>query len=182
MNESIHSIYAYEPSEKIFSFLKKNLDGLSKAHVYNSGIGAVAEQAKFYVDDRHPSSSSLVKDALPEEFYIVEEQLVDIKEASNESKKWTDEGTEIFYKSDTQGYDITIAANLGISLFEKVAGAIIEIYPKLEEQQKNMNEFMEIFNSFENRGVFENPKHKLSQQDFSDLVRSGKGFDLLLWR
>ncbi len=180
MGREIESVHAYEPNKGIFHILEANLNNISHASLHNSGLGETDATAKLFVDGRHPSSSSLLSEAVPDDFYQVVEQNVDVQDVKQASECWLRDECKIFYKSDTQGYDELIAARLGVDFFKNVAGAIIEVFPSNEDREID-EKFIEIIEDFKFRADLLFPDNLMSSQHVIKYIKSGVGFDLILW-
>lgn len=185
--KKIDALYAYEPDKEIYSLMCMNLADVNSVKTQNSGIAETRGTYEFFVDHSQPSSSSLKRASLPDKFYNVEKVEVEMLSAREESEEWLKTSssasrTILFYKSDTQGYDLRIAGSLGVSFFEKVSVAIIEVFPFSQENPMELESFYPILESFPQKAVLEDPSNKLSDQQAAGLIESGAGFDLLLWR
>lgn len=181
--DRLDSIYVYEPDPAIFPILENNLQGIKKVNLFNAGIGDVSGNLDFYIDSDQPSSSSLLQTSLPKKYYNVKKTTVEIFSADNESKKWLQNDGLLFYKSDTQGYDLNIAIALGVEFFLKVHAGIIEIFPYSSDKEiSNINIFSAIIDSFPYKAALDNPNKKLTTEETVAKIYSGNGFDLIFWR
>lgn len=175
-------LYAYEPDPAIFPVLKQNLSKIENVKLINSGIGDKAGELDFFIDTKHPSSSSLLKSSLPEEFYNVNKTTVNVLEANEEAIKWMSHNGVLLYKSDTQGYDLNIAVALGVTFFEKIDAALIEIFPYSDYMDSLLDKFKLIVDLFPNKASLQNPNKLLNTEQTLMEIKSGVGFDLILWR
>lgn len=175
----VDSIYSYEPDPTIFSLLEMNCPH-RKVSSFMAALGDNTGTTKLWVDEKHPSSSSLLRSSLPDEFYSSKSKTIDIMDAKLESIKWTSSSNYLFYKSDTQGYDEQIAIRLGNEFFEGCTGAVLEIFPG--EKSYKIEEFMDAIRSFTHKSTMHERTVCLSDDDLVHMIKAGKGFDLALWR
>lgn len=182
-NKKLVSIHAYEPDPEIFLLLQKNLPKNNKVNLVNSAIGDKNETGDFFIDQNHPSSSSLLASSLPKKYYNAHKTTVEILSAKLESKKWLSKDSLIFYKSDTQGYDQTIAATLGIDFFKNVDAALIEVffsYSKIEP--KTLKSFRLILDLFPYKASLSQLEKLLTTEQIITRILSNEDFDLALWK
>jgi len=180
--DQITLLYAYEPDKNIARICDYNLAGWSDdVKVHAVGLGENAGEATFYFDEKHPSSSSLDKEALPDEFYSVDQTEVDILSAASESEKWLSfgDGRRILYKSDTQGFDEKIFLNLDNKVYDKIAAGLLEIFPRDRKEEDVVN-LLSVLKRYDRLFILRhgNTKALISLDELRNELLSSSGFDI----
>jgi len=155
---AIGSLYAYEPHPGNFSLLERNLRGISRAKLHNVGLGRATSVLEFFIDPDNSGNYSLHVQAMPAQFDRVS---VQIRRAADEEAKWLQHDAPIFYKSDTQGHDETIATSLSPEFWSRVRGAIFELW-RIPGKEFDAQQFARILDGFDNKVFEKNPGHKIT--------------------
>jgi FkbM family methyltransferase len=145
---SIAKAYVYEPDEQNFSNLLHNLQPwLDRVEFFNIALDRATGTAEFFHDHDNCGNYSLLRSAM-EQSQFSKTKVYTIN-ASVESCRWLD-GRPLIYKSDTQGYDETIATLVEPRIWDHVFAAILEIW-RIEKPLYDVEAFRKILSRFECR-------------------------------
>ena len=188
---NIRQVHCYEPNPLNFKLLTRNLGGVGRVALNNYGLSDTEGVFEFYLDPDNAGNYSLNRNAMPEGYRTTE---VSIRRADAERDKWgagigsTEDGIAqdspgILYKSDTQGFDETIACALDLDFWRRVRVGIFELW-RLPGKNYDRDRFAQILDSFPYRIFEKHPDRNLSA---SEVIRYLDGVDmefddLYVWR
>jgi FkbM family methyltransferase len=180
LSPAIASLYAYEPHPVNFSLLTRNLQGIDRVQLSNFGLGNVTSTLDLYADSKNAGNYSLHLDAMPPSFSKLS---VNIVRASDEEPKWLQHGIPIIYKSDTQGFDETIATSLSADFWSNVRGGIFELW-RIEGKEYDKESFARILDRFANKVFEKHPNQNVTSAAIMRYLDSvdHQFDDLLFWR
>jgi hypothetical protein len=131
------------------------------ARLNNFGLGRETSVLSLYLDPDNCGNYSLNENAMPAHF---ERTTADIVEAGLEERKWLEHGTPIFYKSDTQGFDETIATSSSGAFWDRVCGGIFELW-RIPGKAYDVDEFARIIDRFPNKVFYKAPHVNVSSRE-----------------
>lgn len=180
LSPGIAALHAYEPHPGNFDLLCRNLEGMERARLNNFGLGNATSTLNFYLDPDNAGNYSLNVNAMPTRF---ERTSVAIVRAADEEDKWLAHEQPIFYKSDTQGFDETIATSLSSDFWNNVCGGVLELW-RIPGKEYDVDKFARIIDRFDNKVFESKPKSNVSSLEIMEYLRSSdhQFDDLLFWR
>ena len=180
--DQIADIYVYEPDRENFKYLTRNLQAYAKPKKRNYALGARDETVEFYRDWSNSGNYSLIKSAMPLDNSF-DKTTIDVRAARQESKEWLSSGLPIFYKSDTQGHDETIATSADFEVWRSVFAAIFELW-RIDKPEFSLDAFRLIMDQFSNRTFLQEPGRMLTTDEVMAYIqgRDGQYRDLGLWK
>lgn len=192
----IESIYCYEPDKYNFNLLKKNLDtnifNNKNYHLVNAAVGAETKEENIFMNVHNSGDYSLLKtvETVRNKNINYLKKKIQLISIIDECEKWQKNQSKIIWKSDTQGYDETLATMLPISFWKKnVKGAVLEIL-RVKGKKFDINKFIAILECFKYKAFINNPKQLISANDVLNFLLSsnnleffndGEFTDLILW-
>jgi FkbM family methyltransferase len=180
-SKNIKQAFLYEPHPENFEFLKRNLTRWEiSPNLINAAISDMAGTLDFYEDPTNCGNYSLNVAAMPE----VRGQIqVTVIQAQIEEEKWLTSGMPIFYKSDTQGFDEKIAANLSLKFWGEVRCAAFELW-RINKPEFDIQKFAAVLDSFPYMVFESNPNTLVKAHDVLTYINGTdrKYDDLLCWR
>jgi FkbM family methyltransferase len=180
LTSKVSRLYAYEPHPSNFSLLTRNLSGIEKAQLCNFGLGQTTATASFFLDGDNAGNYSLNVNAMTDNFATT---TISIVAAAEEEDKWLRHQKPIFYKSDTQGSDETIATSLSDNFWDNVNGAIFELW-RIPGKDFDADRLAQILDRFANKVFDKQPGSNVSSSQVIQYLQStDRQFDdLLVWR
>ncbi len=183
-DNKINQVFCYEPSIENFIILNRNLSFSDKVKSFHYGLGNKSEEINLYKDPYNIGNySTMNSDQLfgylsteegvkYEGKNKVEQELIKIESIQKESKKWIESGNNIFFKSDTQGNDISIATSLPLEIWNNnIFACVMEIIP-LANNIFSLYRFSKILDLFERKAFVSNPQRPLSTDEIIDYIES----------
>lgn len=179
--DQISDVYLYEPDPENFGFLKRNLQAFPNLKRYNFALGVRSESVEFYRDSSNSGNYSLIKSAMPQD--NVEKIEVEVRSAKSTSEEWVSSGLPIFYKSDTQGHDETIATSVSSAIWPSVFAGIFELW-QIDKPEFSLDVFGAIIDQFPNKKFLQEPHRMVTTKEVMDFIggRAGHYRDLGVWR
>lgn len=176
----IATLYAYEPHTTNFALLCRNLSGIQRACLNSFALGHATSTGHLYLDPDNAGNYSFNVNAMPKSFGSTSVQVV---RAGDEERKWLAHGKKIFYKSDTQGADESIATSLSREFWKNVCGGIFELW-RIPGKEYDADKFREILDSFPNKVFDKRPQQRISSSEIIKYLGSSdhQFDDLLFWR
>lgn len=178
---NVQKVFTYEPHPQNYYLLERNLAGIDKIVKRNIGLSVDAGRLSFYIDPNNVGNYSLNRNAMPPDYQTIS---VDIGRGGEESEKWLDSWHGRFiYKSDTQGFDETIATSFDFDFWHRVRCGTFEMW-KIEGKSFDVDKFVRILDIFPNK-VFESDKSRnLSSKEIIGFLGAPESAtdDLLFWR
>jgi len=180
LTSKVSRLYAYEPHPSNFSLLTRNFSGIEKAQLCNFGLGQATATASFFLDSDNAGNYSLNVNAMTDNFATT---TISIVAAAEEEDKWLRHPKPIFYKSDTQGSDETIATSLSDNFWDNVSGAIFELW-RIPGKEFDADRLAQILDRFGNKVFDKQPGSNVSSSQVIQYLQStDRQFDdLLVWR
>lgn len=178
---NIKHAFLYEPNLENFAYLQRNIEGWNTDLVLiNAAISSHDGSMPLYEDPNNCGNYSLNISAMPEQFTISEVKVIS---AFNEQLKWLATSCPIFYKSDTQGYDETIAVSFSLDFWHHVHCASFELW-RIDKPVFDQHKFSAILDSFPYKVFDSNHEEPLHTEDIMQFLncRDGLFNDLLCWR
>jgi FkbM family methyltransferase len=180
--DQIEDVFAYEPDPENFKYLSRNLQAYPKLKARNYALGAHDESMEFYRDWSNSGNYSLIKAAMPQDNSF-DKITIDVKTARTESRQWLSSGLPIFYKSDTQGHDETIATAADPELWNSVFAGIFELW-RIDKPDFSVPVFRAILDQFPQKEFLQERGRMLTTEDVISYVqgRDGQFRDLAVWK
>lgn len=169
----VKKIYCFEPDEKNFNCLKKNLHGYKNVELFNYGLGKRNITRKLYVNPHNSGDSTFITKRKNFTISIIKNINSFLK------KKISKNNDPIIYKSDTQGMDEEIFLAINEEYRNKIKIAIIEI-----SNFKYINQNQELFfNKIKKFKIFrDNKLNKITIEKIKSKIRNKEEFDLFMTR
>jgi FkbM family methyltransferase len=179
--DRIEDVFLYEPDPDNFKYMSRNLQAYTKAKRRNYALGARNEHLEFYRDWSNSGNYSLIKSAMPEDAAF-DKITIEVRDAKAECKDWLSPGLPIFYKSDTQGHDETIAASADPKIWKSVFAGIFELW-RIDKPAFSLEAFRTILDQFPNKKFLQEPD-MLTTEDVMTYIqgRDGHYRDLGFWK
>ena len=168
----LKSIFCFEPNERNFSCLKKNVGIYKNVKLYNYGLGLKNTKKKLYSEKMNFGDCSFKKKT--KNF-----QLSKIKNINTFFKKNIKEleNVNLIYKSDTQGMDEIIFLSIKTDYLDKIKIASLEI-TNHEYLKKNKKKFFQILQKY--KVIKDNNLNNLTTQQIKKNIDNSKEFQILL--
>jgi FkbM family methyltransferase len=179
--EQITRVHCYEPDPLNFRLLSRNLGGLGRVTLNNFGLSDEEGEFDLHRDPDNAGNSSLNAQAMPPRYHSTR---VAIRKAASEMPRWlAPDDNAILYKSDTQGFDETIACALDTDFWQRVKVGIFELW-RLPGKRYDRDRFAKLLDAFPNRMLEQAPQAMLStRQVLQYLESTDRAFDdLYVWR
>ena len=138
-------LYAYEPNPTNYRHLCFNLSCFGNIFLNNFALAGVSGEIDFYLDPRNSGNYSLNKAAMPPDYVTTRVAAVS---AAMEAEKWVAEGQAIFYKSDTQGFDESIATHISYETWDQVYAGFFELWRIKKPADVKWEKFRAILDRF----------------------------------
>ena len=169
----VKKIYCFEPDEKNFNCLKKNLHGYKNVELFNYALGKRNITRKLYVNPYNSGDSTFITKRKNFTISIIKNINSFLK------KKISKNSDPIIYKSDTQGMDEEIFLAINEEYRNKIKIAIIEI-----SNFKYINQNQELFfNKIKKFKIFrDNKLNKITIEKIKSKIRNKEEFDLFMTR
>ncbi|MGA3303295.1 MAG: FkbM family methyltransferase [Methylovirgula sp.] len=180
--DQIQDVYLYEPDPDNFKYMSRNLQAYAKAKRRNYALGSRNENVEFYRDWSNSGNYSLMKSAMPADAAF-DKIAIEVRNAKAECKDWLSSDLPIFYKSDTQGHDETIATATDPAIWKSVFAGIFELW-RIEKPEFPLPAFRAIMDQFPNKKFLQEPDHMLTTDDIMTYIqgRDGHYRDLGVWK
>ena len=175
LNLNISRYYCFEPDYKCFAILKKNVEN-KNVDFFNFGLGIKNSKYKFYSNPLNRTDNSIfLKNYNYSEIDVID---VDIKNTNEVLSNIINKNNirNIIYKSDTQGLDEEIFANLDNSIIDKINLLIIEIY-NFDYAIKNIELLLSKLKKFST--FFNEDGSVLNYNDLEKIFMKKKEFNLM---
>lgn len=179
----VHSVWCYEPDPTNFELLNRNLTAASGLHAIEAGLSKHEQRVPLYEDLGNSGNYSVYKAMMPAgESAVLDVALLSVEQ---QARLWLEADLPVYYKSDTQGHDMVIAAAIGGDFWRQVSGAILELCP-VGERDYETDAFRAVLDVFPYRVYADRPQLQVPAADvmtfLQDAQNRGVDKDLLLWR
>lgn len=176
----IRSVHCYEPHPLNFRLLQRNLEGLARVKLHPYGLSDQQGVYPLHLDPENAGNYSLIANAVPMQHPSIQ---VRVQDAGRECDRWLADGRAILYKSDTQGFDETIACALAPDFWRQVKVAVFELW-RLPGKQRDPQRFAQLLDTFPHRMFEKAPQTRLSTAEVLAYLDSTDGAfdDLYAWR
>ncbi len=183
VGECVHSVWCYEPDPTNFEILNRNLAALPCLHAIEAGLSEREHRVPLYEDPRNSGNYSLYAAMMPvPDVGVVDVAILSVRE---QARLWLEPDLPVYYKSDTQGHDMTIAAAIGGDFWSRVSCAMLELCP-VEEPDYDPDGFRSVVEAFPHRAYADSPQLPVTAADVMAFLLDGNNRgvdkDLLLWR
>jgi FkbM family methyltransferase len=180
IQKNIKNAYVYEPHPGNFDLLQRNLREIKKIHFNNAGLGPSNATMAFYLDPNNAGNYSLNSHAMSEEYATIS---VDILQANSEKDKWLQTNEPIIYKSDTQGFDESIATSYDLAFWDHVRCGCMELW-KIEGKKYDKDKFMHIMEKFTHKVFADKPTQPLTSSALAEYLNGADRHseDVLFWK
>jgi FkbM family methyltransferase len=138
-------LYAYEPNPTNYRHLCFNLSCFGNISLNNFALAGAGGDMEFYLDPRNAGNYSLNQAAMPSDFTITRVAAVS---AATEAERWAAEGQPIFYKSDTQGFDESIATHISYEIWDQIYAGFFELWRIKKPADVKWEKFRAILDRF----------------------------------
>jgi len=168
--DKINKIFLYEPDLVNFDLLIKNIPSNKNTVFENAGLSSLEKaKEKLFKDPNNCGNYSLYENAM----FSSNTEYVNVlmKSAQKESQKWLTTDLPLFYKSDTQGHDITIASALNLEVWKNIKCAMLELWP-FEKINYDLEKFAEILNLFPYKVFSDAPQKLISVNDIMEFINN----------
>lgn len=183
VKNKIKQAYCYEPDLVNFRYLQKNLKHFPHVVLKPVGLSNIDAKAELFIDPLNSGNYSIYSESVPGE--DINKQEITLLSAVSQKDEWLSADLPLFYKSDTQGHDLTIATALGVEFWDSVNCAILELYP-LKQEIFNQEMLVDILQKFKYKALASNPQKLIETNEVIEFLKDSKNFraseDLLLWR
>ena len=179
--ERITQVHCYEPDPLNFRLLSRNLGGLERVALNNFGLSDEQGDFDLHRDPDNAGNCSLNAHAMPERFQSTR---VAVRKAGREMPRWlVPKDNAILYKSDTQGFDETIACALDPDFWQRVKVGIFELW-RLPGKRYDRERLARMLDAFPNKMLEKAPQEHLSTGQVLQFLESAdQAFDdLYVWR
>lgn len=177
----IRSVHCYEPHPMNFRLLRRNLGGLARVTLHNYGLSDTEGVVELHLDPENAGNYSFNANAVPMQHASTQ---VRVREAAREiAHRLADDDRAILYKSDTQGFDETIACALDPAFWHRVKVAVFELW-RLPGKRYDPGRFAQLLDTFPNKMLEKSPEARLSTAQILEYLDSTDGAfdDLYAWR
>jgi len=177
--EQLEDIFCIEPDPNNFNALRYNLVGLGdRASLYRLALGAADGEFEFFRDAENIGNYSLNPDAMRDRPHDIVR--VPVRNANGWIQEHLHGAQSILWKSDTQGSDELIIAQVPLEIWDRVDVALIEMW-RIDKPEYDRRAFCDRIESFPNRQLGDRMVTTSEVMDYLS-EKDWQFLDLLLWR
>lgn len=175
-------VFAYEPHPGNFECLLHNVAPFDWIQARNFALGPAEGVLEFHLDPDNCGNYSLNPAAMPAG-RACGRMSIPVKAADQEAQDWLATGLPIFYKSDTQGLDETIATSIGPAVWDRVFGGLFELW-RIEKPSWPVQKMTALLDQFPNKRFLRDPAAPLATSDIMSYLGGADGAsqDLIFWK
>lgn len=148
LGKKLEHIRCYEPHPGNYRLLEQNLSSIQNCEVQNVALGRVTSKMNLNLDRHNSGNYSLNETAVPKDVFAGSIQVDVIDAAAEAERLLAGISAPLLYKSDTQGFDQTIAASLPPEFWRQVKVATFELW-RLPDKDFDEDAFLEILKNFQ---------------------------------
>jgi len=177
---NIAASFCYEPHPGNFELLTRNIGDVPSVNLFRKGLSNSSGNLVFYEDPNNVGNYSLNPAAMPADY---RQSTVEILDASTQEIFWLSYNKPVFYKSDTQGHDESIATSLSDDFWTRVKVAVLELW-RIAGKTYDRNRFSSILDSFPYKVFQSRPTLNVGSNSVIEYLNGTDGAfdDLVVWR
>lgn len=179
--DRICSAFLYEPDIANFRDCLTNLKPWKQCYVSNNALGPMDGRFRLYRDHGNSGNYSIFPGAVANEpiFDVVDSSMIDV---ATEAPLWSTIDLPLFIKTDTQGFDETLAAAIPLTTWKKTRAAVIELW-KIDKPKIDTIAFRTVLTEFPHLWLLNSKRIMTPDLVFEFLAeRNGLWDDLALSR